>query len=84
MDRINRKAIQWAKMQDFHNFEYPKSFDDIQDPFPEHTEYNEFLKQFSKIDRMLGLIPDHKKPKDISIWEAYQMGYEAAKREFNK
>jgi len=76
MDHINKAAIEWA------NENMPTiKFEPISDPFPEHTKHQEFLKSFSKIDKLFGLIPNHSKPKDITIWEAYQMGYEAGLKE---
>lgn len=41
----------------------------IQDPFPEHTQYQQVNRMYK---------PFHKPPEDISIWKAYRMGYEKA------
>lgn len=41
----------------------------INDPFPEHTTYNQMSRVFK---------PFHNPPEEISIWKAYRMGYEKA------
>lgn len=57
----------------------------ITDPFPNHTQYSRdqitmrkpnFIKWFGK--------KEASKPREISIWEAYRMGYEKAYKEIEE
>lgn len=54
----------------------------IKDPFPEHTQHEMTMQSLGYIGRVFGL--KNKKPaapKDISIWEAWRLGYETAYQE---
>lgn len=61
----------------------------IEDPFPEHTEYQHFqsmVSNLSILDKIMGWSTNSsdypmKSPEHISIHAAYQMGYDKAYKE---
>lgn len=53
----------------------------IKDPFPAHTEYGWKYDAMSAINKFFGVKADLETPEDISIWKAYQMGYDQAYKE---
>jgi hypothetical protein len=50
----------------------------ITDPFPEHTSYEMLKRGSGVIERVLGYPGLPSPPEPISIWAAYQKGYEKA------
>lgn len=59
----------------------------ITDPFPEHSLYESLGKSENKILDFLGLekkMSPLDKPDEISIWEAYMIGYKKAYKEIEE
>lgn len=50
----------------------------ISDPFPEHTQYQSTVSSLSKLGQFFDFTPTTPKPDEVSIWKAYQMGYDKA------
>lgn len=53
----------------------------IKDPFPEHSTYEMLKRSCGAIERVLGYPSLPPAPEPVSIWAAYQKGYEKAYEE---
>lgn len=54
----------------------------LKDPFPHHSSYQAFQSDIGLLGRAFKwMLKAHRAPEPISIWRAYQMGYDKAYEE---